>query len=516
MKKASDDLFRLIKSLNKSEKGYFKKFAKRNSSGDDKNTIKLFDAIEKQADGDEYDEEAIKKKFEGETFVKQFPVTKNYLYNLILKSLNLYYTENSIERQVREALSNAQLLRKKGLLDQSKKLIKKARALASEFSSDMMMLELIRFEKVLDFQTSTGSKRLKLIKSHFESEDAMLDKMKNISRYMMLANSMAALHDKFGTKRNTGDDEFDALLKDPYLASQENAVHYDSKIFYHNIHAQYYLRKLDYEKVFRTLQSQLELIESEPAVIKYYVRDYLLVLQDLVYFANLLKHKEEAERYIKKLKDLKERLKNNTDKFVQTLLHNRAANMELAMLIDDLRYEEGIEVIKIIEKDVDKFRDTNRWETFSLFYKIAYFYYVTGDYDNALKWVNILLNEADDDIGSEIYSFVRILNIIIHFELGNKELMEYILQSTYRYLQTNKRLFKTETLFMKLIKSIIGAVTDKDIKDAFREFKFRLDKIKDNSNEKAAFEYFDFPSWAEGKIAGKPMIEVQRKATRAV
>ena len=37
MKTVSDDLFRLIKSLNKSEKGYFKKFAAKNEAGSKQN-----------------------------------------------------------------------------------------------------------------------------------------------------------------------------------------------------------------------------------------------------------------------------------------------------------------------------------------------------------------------------------------------------------------------------------------------------------------------------------------------
>ena len=44
-----EDLFQLIKSLNRSEKGYFKKFVSTHAKGE-AIYLRLFDAIEKQKD----------------------------------------------------------------------------------------------------------------------------------------------------------------------------------------------------------------------------------------------------------------------------------------------------------------------------------------------------------------------------------------------------------------------------------------------------------------------------------
>ncbi len=57
--KPSNDLFRLIKSLNKNEKGYFKKFVQLHSLGKNADYLLLFDEIDKQPD--EYDEAKIVK-----------------------------------------------------------------------------------------------------------------------------------------------------------------------------------------------------------------------------------------------------------------------------------------------------------------------------------------------------------------------------------------------------------------------------------------------------------------------
>ena len=62
--KVTDDLFQLIKSLDQSEKRYFKIFSTMHIKDSEENKyIMLFDAIDKQS---EYDEDEIRKKFKNE------------------------------------------------------------------------------------------------------------------------------------------------------------------------------------------------------------------------------------------------------------------------------------------------------------------------------------------------------------------------------------------------------------------------------------------------------------------
>jgi hypothetical protein len=83
--KPSTELHDLIKSLTKSEKRFFKLHSALQSG--DKNYLRIFDAIDKQK---VYDEEALKKQFAKETFIKHLPSEKNHLYKLILKALRAY------------------------------------------------------------------------------------------------------------------------------------------------------------------------------------------------------------------------------------------------------------------------------------------------------------------------------------------------------------------------------------------------------------------------------------------
>lgn len=103
--KASASLHRLIKSLTKPEKRYFKVFSSRHVIGDQNNYLVLFDAIDRQS---EYDEAKLLKKFKNEPFVKRFSIAKSRLYNAILKSLDAYHANSSVEAQLKRQLHCAE------------------------------------------------------------------------------------------------------------------------------------------------------------------------------------------------------------------------------------------------------------------------------------------------------------------------------------------------------------------------------------------------------------------------
>ncbi|HCA43489.1 MAG TPA: hypothetical protein DEP28_09590, partial [Bacteroidetes bacterium] len=118
--KPTEDLFELINSLTKSEKRYFRIYSSLLSGKrkQEMNYLKLFNEIEKQCKTGIYDEKKIKEKFKGNNFIKQLTFTKNYLYNLILKSLFNFYSDNSPDFISALGVFKQRLLYKKGLYNQ--------------------------------------------------------------------------------------------------------------------------------------------------------------------------------------------------------------------------------------------------------------------------------------------------------------------------------------------------------------------------------------------------------------
>jgi hypothetical protein len=109
--RSRDELFQLVKTLEKAEKRNFKLFVKRNSSSDELKIIQLFDALDKM---DQYDEEALLKK--NKSIRKaQLSNLKAHLYRQILASLRIIKDEDNIDIQLHEQMDHARILYKEAL-----------------------------------------------------------------------------------------------------------------------------------------------------------------------------------------------------------------------------------------------------------------------------------------------------------------------------------------------------------------------------------------------------------------
>ena len=134
---SSNDVFQLIKSLTGPEKRYFKLSCKYTAK-DTNNYMRLFEEIDKQS---VYNEERIIKKFKQEKFIKHLPSEKNYLYNLILKSLRMYHSVKTTDNNLKGLLQDIRLLYDKELYTLCLKKIKKAKNIASSHERFLIQLD---------------------------------------------------------------------------------------------------------------------------------------------------------------------------------------------------------------------------------------------------------------------------------------------------------------------------------------------------------------------------------------
>lgn len=138
MSGVSEALFELIKSLTQNEKGYFKRHAKSNKAKS--NLVELFDVI----DGlEEYDEGYLLKHFKGRNVAKHLSRSKNALYDAILSSLRSFHAHVFARDQLRQMLSEIEVLMAKGLNEQCYRRIILAKKKAVKYGSNMALIDLL-------------------------------------------------------------------------------------------------------------------------------------------------------------------------------------------------------------------------------------------------------------------------------------------------------------------------------------------------------------------------------------
>lgn len=503
----SNRLFILINSLSKQEKRYFKLFAGNNRKAS--NYIRLFDVIAKQKS---YDEKQVREYFCNETFIKQLHVTKNHLYNLILKSLQLYHTDISAESKIKKLLSFVEILYHKGLYNECTNLLDKAKKIAIENESHLLLIEIIEWHSKIAFIVTKVSNLEKFIFEHYKNEIEILKILRNKSEYRKLFYEILILNN-LGTPIRSSFDltKYKKIISRPLLKNEKMAISYFSRVMFYYIQAYYYLNKGEIDESSRFNERIVSLMEKDPRQIKNSPIHYVAALNNLIYSNIHLKKFSQCYTLLPKLKNIAKNysLSNDLTIDLKEIIFIRSNFLELELYKESYEFEKAIHLINELKLKIHYFFSIpiTRYKIF-LMYTISYIYFVLSDYSNALCWINKVLNITEIKEPVDIFCFARILNILIHYELNNFREIEYLYQSNIRFFSKRNRLYKLESFIFNFIKNkLLNKTLSDNLVTDFINLKKELQRITINPQDKKALQYFDCVLWVESKIENMKMNE---------
>ncbi|MCB0402615.1 MAG: hypothetical protein KDD41_11065 [Flavobacteriales bacterium] len=510
--KPSPELFNLIKSLSKSEKRYFK-LASSLQAGE-KNYMKLVDAIEEQ---EEYDEEAIKDKFDGEVFIKHLPSEKNHLYSLILKSLRGFYADKSAAAILQEQLRNIELLFNKALYKECSKIIKKAKKIAYNYEKHYFLLDLIGWEKILVEEEYLQGKFDKDLTKLVEEESECLEKLRNLAEYQILYSKINYAFRRGGYVRN---DEEKKIVND--IANYHLIKGKNTALSTKAATACYYIKGLcatterNLDESYVNFKKVAKIMEENPTIMQELPTRYVKALNNIMFAQMDYGRWEECFNMIDKMKGLSK--KSGFESMdVQLKLFTFSNNGELLANIALGNFERArLQVIPDILDGIERYAGKiNKEEQMLFYYNITRVYIGCGDYKQALKYINMVLNDSELGLREDVYAFARLVNLIIHYELGNLDLLDYTIKSTKRFVTKSKKNYKFETVFLKDFKKLLKSKSPEATLALFKTFKSELKEILKDPFEQPANEYFDFISWLDSKIENKSFAEVVERKVKA-
>ena len=513
MKKPSDDLFRLISAMSRSEKRYFKVFASGGSG--EKNYLRLFDAISKQK---EYDEEAIVRQFKGDSLVRNLSYTKNYLYNLILKALRVYHSDISIAAQLFDMFRSIEILSEKGLFDQCWKILEKARSLIDEHHEYVMEFHL------LGWQNSLFRKEMDLegLNKHLEDEIELraVEKYKNFLEYGRLSQQMfIAIRRNTAVRGPERMETFNLIMAGPLLQDERLAITFEAKAWFHDLHSLYAQVQSNVHEEFRHISNLIKLLEEHPERIAAAPHNYIAALVRFVELCIRLDHDDAFQGGLKKIRELGISLGKSLSSVERRRLelraNSRADNLQLSFFIANGCFKQGEEVVEKIKerlRETESLLDAPRKNDY--WYNLSTFYFGLGHYDESLEWINRFINEHQKGLQQDLYSFARILSLIIHLELENVELFENAIRSLRRHLTSRDRLFQFEEAFLTFLRNIQSAVDRADEVSAYRSLLESVERLEDDPYEARVFRFFDVSSWLQSKIEESSFAEIIRERSR--
>ncbi len=482
-----DKLFSLIKSLSKSEKRHFKLFISRQESGS--NYLRLFNSIEGQ---EYYSEQLIKAKFDGEKFIKQLHVTKNYLYKLILKSLRNYHSNLSKDTELKNLLFNAEILFAKEKFDLCAEELKKAEKTALKFEKLSTLLQILSLKKKLVLSMGSASETAGKLNEVIAREEKILSLKKNqIDHWKAVSKLNSVFRDELNWDDVLDEESIRGISSSDTLLAQTLKHH----ILYTN---RVTTGKSDeaiglIDKLIEYLEGYPERIEDDPS-------SYITALNNKVGLLISLKKLEEVPEILEKIKSVPSRYKLKAKSNVSVKLHLRTYNIELEMLRDSRQFDKGLELIEEVKEYIDKVPAVPPVYRLLFHYQFAYVNFMKKRYAKALKWTNEIVNTSYDTIREDIQSYTRFLNLMIHYELKNNIVLKYSVESCRRFLKKKRRLHDFEKVLLNFFSRASTSLPEKHA-GLFLKLKEDLFKNTESSLKASALDYLDFESWVNGKVS---------------
>jgi hypothetical protein len=504
--RSTDALFQLVKSLEKSEKRNFKLFVKRNSASDHLKTIQLFDALDKM---DAYDEQQLLKKNKS-IKKKQLSNIRAQLYKQILSSLRIIKDENNIDIQLHEQMDHARILYNKGLYLQSLKILDRMKELARTYHQLTYLQQVLFFEKKIEalFITRSMQDRADQLSAETDNTDAKLSSVNKLSNLSLQLYSWYIRH---GHARNVKDEnDVDQFMEKHLPEEAKKSTGFYEQLYLYQSYCWYAFIRRDFLQYYRYAQRWVDLFDAHPEMIGVETAIYIKGMHNLMgaHF-DLLNHKKLAEtiEQFEKFAHRKLVLQNENNRIL-IFVYLYTAKINLHFI--EGSFTEGLKLIPTIEEKLDEYvLYLDRHRVLIFYYKIACLYFGSGNNEKAVQYLSKIINWKMD-LRTDLQCYARLLHLIAHYELGNFNLLEYLIKSVYRFMAKMENLSKVEEEVFRFLRSSfhVGA---KALKPEFEKLLDKLKKYEDDPRETRAFAYLDIISWLESKINNVDVQDVIRQ-----
>lgn len=428
----NDDLFALIKGLDKNEKGYFKKFAARygeKSTGND--YLKLFDLLDKSAD---YSEESVKKHFAKTGKKFNLSAQKSYLYNQLIRCLRSYHTAQNTTYRLTECLLDVQNLTDKGLDDQAAELIEDCIAKAYQAGNFVLELHFCMLRQNLvirHIQKYTPAE----VTALQDNLLALNERIKKSLELEKLGFAMKALFDKVIAEGGPTDQSrraAAAIIGNPVF-EEGLAWGFNAKGKIYNalyLHACINgddVESLKYLKLTNEMFKDMELDTKT-------TYQYLANISNIVLIALNLEMMKEAEQQLHTLQHTS--FKDTALEIYRQKLYSKNELMYLTVL--SLKRELSKEEVLHAETNLVACNNPllGNNNLMSCFY-LSILFYVVNERDKALLWLQHTIDHEKVSL-PVVQAYARLLCALIHYEQNNLSLMESALNNVQYFMKKSE------------------------------------------------------------------------------
>jgi tetratricopeptide (TPR) repeat protein len=466
-----------------------------------KSYMSLFREIDRM---DSYDEPTLKSRLQSLKYkIENLAVSKVQLTKLILKSLRSFHEANSPNQQVMGLMTEAEILKGKGLYAQAMKLLEKAKAAAIRHEMHYYVFEILNRQVFMGFH-SIEKDNVGKLDTLFEEIERLKHNFQKETELIVLANSLTLLMQTKSLKHPSTIAIIEDLAKNEVLKHINDSDPFFVKLYFFFAHAQMKHALGDYVSANPHYLKILQLWERNHHLRKLHNRLYKLHIANYLNSCHTLGKYESFDHWLEKFQSVEDTNFDEEAGSFKDFYH-----IKLLYLLNTGQFRAALDLAKDVESGLEKykFRISKSRET-TLRFNVFITYFINEKYAEALDWLGTMALDNKIDARADTRALARIMRVIVHYELGHSRILDSLRTSVYRKLKKDEQLHEFERTILDHIRQLEAIVGKKALQAHWEALFQKLNDLGDRFgwNKIAGLE--EITCWAESKVLQRSYVDL--------
>ena len=499
----SESLIHLINNLTKQEK---KEFSLYISNKPEKDYIFLFRLID---DKKISDPEELKMSFLAAKPASSFNTVVIYLFDLLIDILTRLRTEQDSYYLLFNELLHARVLYEKSMYQECFQVLKKVKEKAVYYENHFALLVAQRLELnyllTLDFEDMDEQK---LLNKQY--------KMNNTLKSIRQLNEQSSLYELLkyrminkGASRSLEETQKldDLVTSEISIVASAGVENFEIKKNHQLFQANYFITVGDYKAAFNSFVELNKLFEENSHLWNNPPVYYLMTVEGMLESLRIMHNYEGMNYFIEKLTKL-----SSPSSSFQLNVTYVIFIYRLFSFIDAGDFDKaGIWIAEHQASLIDKMLLLKEQQQAEMSLYIALIHLGNGEYRKARKRLSATIGRGHL-YSLPLFRTIRIVNVMIHYELGDVDYIQSEIRSIKREMSKNKGYnLKVESFLLKFLNYSFADTNRKKRAEIWESMAEEVHALYADKYETQILRKFDFVAWVEAKIFEVPLSDILKR-----
>lgn len=498
----ADTLIRLVHTLSKAEKRYFRLFSSLQQGG--KDYVKLFDLLESNIFPHA---SAAREAFSRAHPAANYEVCSKYLYKVIMDCLLHLRLQSNRHANLAGSLIKTEILFERSLHEKAQHELQRIRQAASRSEKHLLLLSAMQLEMqalhMLDF-AEISEKDLLAKQSAINAvigsvrHNHQHHNLYELLRYRLLHKGTVRTEEQKEALNDLLLHELDLVAKMPPETQESIKTHL---LF----QANYFLITGNYHEALKTFHELNHLLETHEEIWADTPAEHLYVIEGILDSLRSTGRYEELHLFLEKIRHFK-----SEALYIEVMVHRLLFIYETASYIDRGDFGHA----SALQQDYGQvlfghmhLLDSGKQAEIHLY--LALVHLGNEDSNSAYAALEQVLQHTGTYSHLPIFRTFKLIHLLLHYEMGNFEYIRYETRAFRRHLQADsKRSHLLEKTVIRFLRQGELSPVMANRMAMWKKISQEFDKIRESRYEMQLMKLFDFSAWIEAKLKKLPLREI--------